>query len=266
MKTLFPNLIFRLNILVLSLVFVSAPLFAQVSETTAELNGSNQGNSLSQLKGEKSRRTLHTIPSHSLPAVGNNQDGYPPLVLGLGDLISISVYGDEEVPMEFQLDTKGCIIFPYIGKINLSGLTPIQAGDKIGHLSGKANNVSILVEESNTFYVSVIGSVPRPGKIQIRGIPTVLSALAEAGGGLPESDLGGSLILHNNIRTKVDLNHYLEGQGTSPQQPYLYPGDILVVPKAGFPSSPGDFAVITGIFASLAVAVYYMNQAHVLNF
>jgi polysaccharide export outer membrane protein len=204
--------------------------------------------------------------AHSLPAVGNGQDDYPVLTIGPGDLISVAVYGDNEFPLQFQVDAQGLIVFPYAGKVKLAGLTPLKAAEKIAAVTGKPNNISVMVLESNSFSVNVLGYVSRPGKFQIRGVPSVLTVLAEAGGGLPGADLGGARLIQGGRSTKIDLNRFLEGSLGSSQAPLLYPGDTLVVPKGGFPSTPGDFALLAGVLASLAVAIHQLTQADILNF
>ncbi|HTC21427.1 MAG TPA: SLBB domain-containing protein, partial [bacterium] len=107
--------------------------------------------------------------------------------------------------------------------------------------------------------VSVLGDVARPGKYQILGKPTLLSVLAEAGGPMPDSDMGGAILIHDMVKKKVDLNKYLVDTGSEEVDPNLYPGDTLLVKKSGWPSI-SDWAIIASILASGAVITVELSN------
>ncbi len=197
---------------------------------------------------------------------------YPILHIGPGDLLYIQVYGENGVvgsggstgvmnllPTDYQVDSTGVIVYPFLGRVKLGGMTPVEASEKIAKLLNKPRKVTVLVKESNTYWVSVLGNVPRPGKFQIKGRPSLLSILAEAGGPLPDSDLGGSILVHGPKKTKVDLNRYLHGEGQAETGPYLYPGDTLMVERSGWPTV-GEWAIVASILASLAVVTVDLSN------
>ncbi len=189
-------------------------------------------------------------------------NAYPPVLIGPGDLLVISVYGentrslsgnDNQLPTDYQVDSNGVITFPFLGNVVVSGMTPAEASAKLAKLLAKPRKVTVLIKESNTYWVSVLGNVGKPGKYQIRGKPTLLSALAEAGGPLPGSDMGGAILLHHSVKSKVDLDKFLKDTGRLEQpEPYMYAGDVLMVQKSGWPSI-GEMAIAASILASLAV-------------
>jgi len=184
---------------------------------------------------------------------------YPPVLIGPGDLLTIVVYGEQELPIEYQVDSNGVITVPYIGNAIVGGLTPSEASAKLARLLAKPRKVTVLIKESNTYWVSVLGNVGKPGKYQIKGKPTLLSALAEAGGPLPGTDMGGAILIHRNQKNKVDLNKYLSGTGLMEKEPYMYPGDVLMVQKSGWPSV-GEIAIVASILASLAVVTVQLGN------
>lgn len=197
---------------------------------------------------------------------------YPKLVVGPGDLLSIFVYGENSsmgegttvsglLPTDYEVDSDGVILFPFLGKVKLAGLTPVEAGEKIAGLLSKPRKVTVLIKQSDTFWVSVLGNVAKPGQYQILGRPTLMSALAEAGGPLPDSDLGGTILLHGNVKTRVDLNEYFKDAGTVKSQPYLYPGDTLMVQRSPLPSL-GEWAIVASILASAAVVTVELSNLH----
>ena len=199
---------------------------------------------------------------------------YPKLVIGPGDLLYIQVYGEngllagggsstggttDLLPTDYQVDSDGVIVFPFLGRLNLEGLTPVEASEKIAIQLSKPRKVTVLIRQSNTFWVSVLGDVAKPGKYQILGKPTLLSVLAEAGGPMPDSDMGGAILIHDMVKKKVDLNKYLVDTGSEEVDPNLYPGDTLLVKKSGWPSI-SDWAIIASILASGAVITVELSN------
>ena len=227
------------------------------TQGTKHSSNKNRSTSRSVLEGAilKQQRSKFT-DVHSIGGLGIN--GYPPLLIGPGDVLDIAVYGEDELPLEYQVDSDGTITYPYTGAVRLSGLTPAQASVKMAGLLGKPRKVTVLIKESNTYWVSVMGHVGRPGKYQIRGKPTLLSALAEAGGPLPGAKLGSAILIHQGFKTKVNLKQYLTGSGQSAPESFLFPGDVLMVPKSGLPSV-GDMAIVASILASVAVVTVDLN-------
>lgn len=165
------------------------------------------------------------------------------------------------MPTDYQVDSDGVIVFPFLGRVKLTGLTPVEASEKIAGLLSKPRKVSVLVKASTTFWVSVLGNVSKPGKYQIQGRPTLLSALGEAGGPLPDTDMGGAILLHGKAKTRVDLDKYLRDTGVEVDDPYLYPGDTLLVQKSAWPSI-SDWAIIASILASGAIITVELSTLH----
>jgi protein involved in polysaccharide export with SLBB domain len=202
----------------------------------------------------------------------DNTNDYPTLRIGLGDILNIQVYGESgmvggngstgvlnQLPTEYQVDSDGLIVFPFLGRVLLAGLTPSEASEKIAKLLSKPRKVTVLIRESNSYWVSIMGNVSKPGKYQILGKPTLLSALAMAGGPLPDTDMGGAILIHNKLKTKVDLNKYLKDTSVEVNDPYLYPGDVLMVQRSGWPT-PGEWAIVASILASLAVVTVDLSN------
>ena len=202
-----------------------------------------------------------------------DSSAYPKLVIGSGDLLVIQVYGENgsvsaslgsmggnsQLPTGYQVDSDGVIVFPFLGRVKLNGLTAAEASEKIAGLLSKPRKVTVLIQESNTYWVSILGNVGKPGRYQIVGQPTLLSALAQAGGPLPGTDMGGAILIHDNFKTKLDLNKYLAGNGKMEPEPYFYPGDTLMVQKSGLPSI-GEIAIVASILASAAVITVELSN------
>lgn len=197
---------------------------------------------------------------------------YPPLLIGPGDLLSITVVGFEnhtgnmtgatafsnnsvELPTEYLVDTGGDILFPFIGEVTLLGLSQVEASKLIMKKLGeyiKYPQVTVLIKSTNSYNVSVLGQVAKPGKYLIRGQATFLSSISEAGGPIEDADLGGTILIHKGAKSKLDLGQFLLNKDFKGTDPYVYPGDIIMIPKSGWPST-AEWAIIASIISSAVI-------------
>ncbi len=226
---------------------------------------------------KKTRTPAASAPAEAIegtPAPDKTVSTYPSLLIGPGDELEVYVVnfssgngysssmtgegaGKSQLPTDYMVDSDGMVLFPFLGKIQLKGLTQINAAELLRlKLRDFINNpqVTVQVRSSNYYNVSVLGDVTHPGKFLIRGEPSIFSLLADAGGTMPDANLGGAIIIHGDTYKKdgIDLNHYLTDKGSHDKPPILYPGDILMVPKSeGLTSS--DWAIIASIVASGAI-------------
>ncbi len=247
----------------------SGPIAAYCADTETSDAPANLSPKAHKASGE------NKTPKKSPATEAKDSDDYPTLRVGPGDVLNIQVYGESgmvgggssggvmnQLPTEYQVDSEGLIVFPFLGRVNLAGLSPAEASEKIARLLSKPRKVTVLIRQSNTFWVSVLGDVSHPGKYQILGKPTLLSALAEAGGPMTDADMGGAILIHNSVKNKVNLDKYLTDEGVQESDPYLYPGDTLMVKKSGWPST-SEWAIIASILASGAViTVELINLKH----
>jgi hypothetical protein len=189
---------------------------------------------------------------------------YPPFLIGPGDLLSVFVYGEKDLPTSFLVDSAGTIVFPPIGAIDVGGLTQVEASKVLA--AGLAKymkepQVTVMVAESSQYTVAIMGEVQKPGKYLIRGMPTLLGVLSEAGGPLPHAALGGAKLIRNNRTYELSLLPYLKTRKEPRPQPVLFPGDILYLPGSGVPSL-ADWGIIVSILSSVAV-LYMLGRSEV---
>jgi len=119
------------------------------------------------------------------PAANSSRDGLPPL--GVGDQITIAVFGQPDLSAEVTVGESGTIMVPLIGTLNVLNLSAAQLEAMVamrlkdgGYLQNPG--VSVQIRQLRSQLVSVIGEVQRPGRYPIQGRMTVLEALATAGG------------------------------------------------------------------------------------
>jgi polysaccharide export outer membrane protein len=121
----------------------------------------------------------------------NGRDGLPPL--GIGDQITIAVFGQPDLSAEVTVGESGTIMVPLIGTLNVLNMSAAQLEAMVamrlkdgGYLQNPG--VSVQIRQLRSQLVSVIGEVQRPGRYPIQGRMTVLEALATAGGLTPRAD------------------------------------------------------------------------------
>jgi polysaccharide export outer membrane protein len=175
------------------------------------------------------------------------------LRIGSGDLLEISVFGAQDYIKQVRVSPQGDIVLPMIGAIKVGGL-PVKAAAEIvaKKLSegGYFNNpqVSIFTKEYATQGVSVLGEVQKPGIYPLLGPHTLLNVISAAGGTTPKA--GATVtITHADSPSEPEtakLNNSPEGKPSGNDVP-VYPGDIVLVSKAGIVYVVGAVHLPSGI-------------------
>jgi len=155
--------------------------------------------------------------------------------LGSGDKLRIEVYKDPQASLEsVQVRPDGKITMPLIGDIDAAGRTPADLRDAVTRsLTEYVNNpvVTVIVLEATASTAYVIGGVNHSGVVPLQGNMTVLQALAIAGGLKDFADAKNIRILRKGpAGVKTITFNYKDAIKGSGANPYLRPGDIVVVP------------------------------------
>ncbi len=177
------------------------------------------------------------------------------LTIGGGDLLTVHVL---EAP---DLDQRGRVTddgrFPLIlgGNVQVRGLTPDQAARVIEQalVSGSymlSPHVSVGVEQFAARGVTVIGQVKNSGTFPINTARTVLDALALAGG---LTELADHKVTIQRRTTGEQIPYLVSNRADIllKDQPLVYPGDTVFVPKTyvvyilGDVFKPGGYAAAT---------------------
>ena len=108
-------------------------------------------------------------------------------LMGTGDVLRITVYGQPDLTTEVRVGESGNITFPLIGEIKLAGRSPAQGEAEISQRLSKGGFilkpfVSLNVVQYRSQQISVLGRVNRPGKFTLEKISRMTDALALAGG------------------------------------------------------------------------------------
>jgi len=197
----------------------------------------------------------------------------PHVVIQALDSLQITVHGHNELKTVTRVSENGEILFPYIGKVKIAGLSPISASQKIAYLLRKKKilkkpNISILLLKTMTNEITILGEVHRPGKYSLTNynVSNILDIIALAGGRLPLASNNAIIIKHTNPpkRIKVNIDQLVQEECPCFINNQLYkisPGDTIYIPKQevfyiyGHVVKPGAYAYKRGMIAAQAIAI-----------
>lgn len=170
--------------------------------------------------------TVDPYAANSGPAAPVEQ--YPEIKLSAGDKLRVTVFGEDKLSGDFDLDLNGNASLPLAGTVNLAGQTKQQAEATIARKLRseylRSPKVTVDVTSFRPFYV--IGQVERPGEFPYRNRLNIISAMAVAGGPTFRASKSKVFIQRGGVGAFEEVE-------LSPSIP-VYPGDIIRVPERYF--------------------------------
>ena len=160
-------------------------------------------------------------------------------ILGPGDEIIISLWGETSLRQTFTISRSGKIYDEKVGVLNISGKTVEKAKTYLVNQYGRIystlnkDNPSTFLDLSigtlKSINVNFVGEVKFPGVYAVHPFSNVITGLIQAGGVDTTGSLRSISIKRNNkIYTKLDLYDYLL-KGNLPNKIRLNDGDIVLV-------------------------------------
>ena len=157
-------------------------------------------------------------------------------VIGVGDILQVSVWKDAELSRQVTVLPDGVINMPLIGFIQAAGKTVTALGEEIADRISRFMPDPILdvsVIQSNSMNIYVVGKVRNPGRFSIPVDVNVLQAMAMAGGPDKFADTDDIKIFRNEGGKthifKFDYDDVVAGKRLE-QNILLQRGDVVVVP------------------------------------
>ena len=105
--------------------------------------------------------------------------------LGVGDLLRVLTFGEDQLTGEFRVNDQGSIGLPLVGSVTATGRTSAQLESDIGRALSKGDflkNPHVTVEVIAYRPIFVLGEVAKPGQYAYQPGMTFLTAVAVAGG------------------------------------------------------------------------------------
>lgn len=145
-----------------------------------------------------------------------------------GDKIKITVFGEDRLSGEFEIDQAGYVSLPLAGTLKAAGLSKQQMEQSLAKKfsSEYLRNPKVTVDISNFRPFYIMGEVAKPGEYPFKNGLNVMSAIALAGG-----------MTYRAKQSNVQIQHVGEAGfkefTMSPTIPVL-PGDLIRIPQRYF--------------------------------
>ncbi len=157
------------------------------------------------------------------------QGGLSEYTLGSGDAISIHVFGEEDLSFEeIQLSDAGSLSYPFLGEIQLLGLTVGELQTKItqGLLGDYLIDprVSVTIVGYRQFYIN--GEVEKPGGFAFQPGLTIRKAVSLAEGFTERAAKSNIFVISDSDKSQTPRRVGLN----SP----VKPGDIITIEQSFF--------------------------------
>ncbi len=176
-----------------------------------------------------------TAPGHDAATSGDkpHDDSF---VIGNDDVLAINVWKEPDISRSIPVRSDGKISLPLVGEVQAAGLTPLKLEKDIAEkLKSYISEpeVTVMVQQVNSQKFNVLGQVNKPGSYVIANSPTVLDAIALAGGFRDFAKKKSIYVLRRGAGGEVRLafNYKDVSQGKNMSQNVkLQPGDTIIVP------------------------------------
>lgn len=158
-----------------------------------------------------------------------------PYLIGPFDKLVIDVYGIEQLSkVEVQVDASGRFSFPLAGVLTVSGQTPGEVEEDLKTLLRKAYvrdpQVTVNLKDTQSQFVTVEGTVQKPGLYPVIGHMTLLRAIATAQGTTEFSRLDDVVIFRTaqgkQYAALYNLNAVRHGLFADPE---IFANDVVSV-------------------------------------
>jgi polysaccharide export outer membrane protein len=166
------------------------------------------------------------------------------LLIGPGDTLHIQVFDTPEMEQHPRVTDAGTVPLLFIGDVKVGGLTPGDAALLIENTLKEKQymlhpRVAVTIEDINT-QISILGQVKDPGMYVINTPTSILSVLSIAGGLTDLADRHIAIERHGDAQNKIEYFLSNTSKEAIENQVFVYPGDTVLVPKAGVVYVLGD--------------------------
>lgn len=184
-----------------------------------------ESNKAAQAAAEAGLKHVPANPTGPVTAPAPATSGY---TLGGGDKVRMTVFGEEDLTGEFDVDGTGVLALPLIGHVNVMGKTLREAEDLVAaqYAKGYLVNPRVALEVLNFRPFFILGEVNKPGSYPYVNNLTVINAVALAGGYTPRASIGKVLIRRADDPKREEVS--------APEDAKVFPGDAIRVDERFF--------------------------------
>ncbi len=158
--------------------------------------------------------------------------------IGVTDVLRVTVWRNEDLNVQVPVRPDGKISVPLLDDVQAEGLTPVELKEVLTREYAEfitAPNVTVVISELNSRYVSVLGGINREGRYPLSRNLRVLEAIALAGGFNTFAATGDVRIVRreedgSESEYRFDYDAYIKGRAPGTNI-VLHPGDTIIVPE-----------------------------------
>lgn len=149
-------------------------------------------------------------------------------VLGVGDKVKLTVYGEADLSGDYEVGSTGVISLPLVGDIPAAGATArsFEQAVRTKLSQGYLRDPRVSAQVANYRPFFILGEVTKPGSYPYVNGMTVVNAIALAGGYTYRADRKGIMIKRTNDPEKKEV--------PIAEEETVMPGDVLHVPERFF--------------------------------
>ena len=161
------------------------------------------------------------------------------LTIGVGDVLSINVWGEKDLNTDATVRPDGTITMPLVGDLPAAGNTPSALKAKIKESLDRylklpaGNEITVAVKSWKSYRFTLENEVGKPGVYTSDQYVTVSEALAMGGGLTRFAKRDGVVILRHDAKgtRQIPIDYDAIASGKRPDMNiYIMPGDTIWVP------------------------------------
>lgn len=180
-----------------------------------------------------SRTAIAAPVTDDPPPTGDNNTEYQ---IGMGDVLEISVWNEEDLSKTVFVRIDGRISLPLVGDVVAAGKSPQALSRLLKEQFGKFvedPSVSVILAATKSKRYYIVGQITKPGEFVIDYPITVLQAIARSGGFLEWAKKSRILIVRKESEAEKILTFNFDtlakGEDLHQNIP-VAPGDTIIVP------------------------------------
>jgi polysaccharide export outer membrane protein len=230
----------------------SYPAYPTAPMATPQSNGYYQTLNAPQPQQPPQQSAFGYKPGDGVPSysVGGGAGYLPGYVLGPGDKIKLTVFGETDLSGDFTIDGTGNLALPLVGQVRAAGYNGPQLEQAIGSAFAqgylKSPRVSVEVATYRPFYI--IGAVNRPGEYPYVNHMNAMNAIALAGG-FTNSAVESTIFVRregSNEEVSVPVDRTTQ----------IYPGDVIKVHNTIFYDAMSWLSPLSGPAFAAAATIH----------
>ncbi len=171
---------------------------------------------------------LLSVPDTTLP-IQNLEVRVSPM-----DILEITIFGASDLSNSYQVDYEGNLKMPLIGTVPAAGYSPLELADileaQLGEKYLQEPDVVVRITATTERYLTIDGSVAKPGMYPVERQLTLLQAISLSGGPTERAN-PKKVVIFRQIEGKrnaaaFNLHQIRDGKA---DDPLVYPNDIIVM-------------------------------------